>query len=463
MSTTDHQPTGGETDHLTNVAQARRRTRAVRFVRPLQEFARFEAAGGLVIIGAVVLALIAANTGLSGRYNDLVNYELALDLNFFSVEGDLHFWINDVAMVLFFFVVGLEIKREIVVGELSSFRRLATPLAAALGGVIVPVLIFVLIVDDPIAREGWAIPMATDIAIAIGIVSLLGSRVPVGLRVLLLAVAIIDDIGAISVIAVFYTDSLDLNALALVIGLLGLIWILNQVGVRPIAIYVALGAIAWGAIHESGIHPTILGVTLGLMTPWRPWFRTPVVPDLLDRGMHRLRDAVNAPTPETEHGQEVGALLTIAETSLESVSPLDRLEHTLLPWSAFVVVPIFAFVNSGVDLRGGVLEDAASSSVALGVGLGLLIGKPIGFMLGAWLAVRFGATLPEGATWLGVMAMGVIAGIGFTVAIFVTELSYTDELLLIDAKVGILFASLFAGIAGLVLLRIISRSPRSQG
>ena len=159
----------------------------------------------------------------------------------------------------------------------------------------------------------------------------------------------------------------------------------------------------------------------------------------------------------------MGALLTISETSLESVSPLDRLEHSLLPWSAFVVVPIFAFVNSGVDLRGGVLEEAASSSLALGIGLGLLIGKPIGFMLGAWIAVRFGATLAEGSTWLGVLAMGVIAGIGFTVAIFVTELSYTDESLLIDAKVGILFASLFAGIAGLVLLRIISRSPRSQG
>ena len=458
MTTPIHEIIDEHAEH-TFEGQARRRRRAVRFVRPLQEFGRVEASGGFVIIAAVILALIAANTGLSDRYRDFVEYELAVDLNFWSVDGPIHFWVNDVAMVLFFFVVGLEIKREVVAGHLASRSRLATPVAAAFGGMIIPMLIFLLIVEGATAREGWAIPMATDIAIAIGVVSLLGNRIPAGLRVLLLAVAIVDDIGAIGVIAVFYTDSLNMQALMLLGGLLFLFLLMKEFGLRPIPLYVVVGAVAWGAIYESGIHPTILGVVLGLMTPWKPWYRSHVMPDVLDRSIHRLRDSVSAPHGH-QHSQEVGALLTISDTTTEAISPLDRLEHYLVPWSAYVIVPVFAFVNAGVDLRGGALEDAASSSLALGVGLGLLIGKPIGLVLGAWIATRLGATIPEGATWPGIVALGFIAGVGFTVALFVTELSFEDPAFLREAKVGILAASLLAAAIGYVLLRMATRSPR---
>ena len=321
---------------------------------------------------------------------------------------------------------------------------------------IVPVVIFLAIVEGDTARQGWAIPMATDIAIAVGVLTIVGSRVPTGLKVLLLALAIVDDIGAIAVIAVFYTDNIDLAALGITIGLLGLVLLMNFNGIKLVPLYVAVGLAAWMAAHESGVHPTILGVALGLMPPLQPWYRSAALPDLAEALLNRIRARESAPEDAGEaHHERVGALITLSKLSEDAISPLDRIEHRLLPWSAFLIVPLFAFVNAGVDLRGGVFEDAASSTLALGVGLGLLIGKPVGATLAAWIAVRLGAELPEGVTWPGVAGVGLIAGIGFTVALFVTELSFDDSALLAQAKVGIFIASVAAGLIGLAVMRFL--------
>ena len=449
-------------EHMMDLARAARRARIIRLVRPFQEFGRTEASSGIVIIAAVVLATIAANTPLSDRYEDLITHHFAIELGFFELNTGLKEWVNDALMVIFFFVVGMEIKREVVAGELSGGRKVWVPIAAAAGGMVVPVIIFFAIVQGGEGGDGWAIPMATDIAIAVGVVTLVGSRVPAGLKVMLLAAAIVDDIGAIAVIAVFYTEAIDFGALALVLALLGLTLGMNFYGIRPIPLYAAVGVAAWMATHESGIHPTILGVALGIMTPMRPWYRSSALPDLVQALLDRIRASDSAPSEERGRAEQVGALLTLSDLSEEAISPLDRLEHRLLPWSAFLIVPLFAFVNAGVDLRGGVFEEATSSSLALGVGLGLLIGKPIGITLGAWIAVRMGAELAEGVTWPGVAAIGLIAGIGFTVAIFVTELSFDQEELLTQAKVGIFFASLVAGLLGLLALRVVVPEPHAR-
>ncbi len=435
-----------------NAARAARRERIYRLVRPFQEFGQTEASSGIVIIISVVVAMIAANTFLAEYYYDFSHYHIAIDLGFFHLDTGLQHWVNDGLMVIFFFVVGLEIKREVVAGELAGGRKVWAPVAAAAGGMIVPVLVFFAIVDDPTARQGWAIPMATDIAIAVGVITVVGTRVPTGLKVLLLALAIVDDIGAIAVIAVFYTEDINLTALGLTVGLLAFAYLMNINGIHLMPLYVVIALIAWMTTHESGIHPTILGVALGIMTPMQAWYRSAALPDLIEALVRRIRDDERDPDAEHRHHRRVGDLLTLSEISEQAISPLDRIEHRLLPWSAFLVVPLFAFINAGVDLRGGVLEEAATSSLAWGVGLGLLIGKPIGVTIATYIAVRLGAELPAGVTWLGVFAIGLIAGIGFTVALFVTELSFEAELLLTQAKVGIFVASVLAGVIGLVML-----------
>lgn len=445
---------------LVDPRQGVRRAQLRRFARPAERFITTEAAGGLVIILAVVVALIWANSPWSDDYHDLLDIHLAIDVGMWEFDEPLHLWINDAAMVLFFFLVGMEIKREAVIGELSSPRKLVVPIAGAAGGIVVPVLIFLLLVDGADARSGWAIPMATDIAIALGVVTLLGSRVPSGLKVLLLGVAVVDDIGGVLVIAVFYTESLDFGALLIAGGVLATLALFNRYGVRAIYIYFAFGAIGWAATVQSGVHPTIFGVVLGLMTPWRSWYHPAGFLDVAEQLLQRFRRGYESPEEHFGREHEAEALRSLATVSTETVAPLERLEHSLLPWSAFLVVPVFAFANAGVDLRDGALEAAVTSSLGIGVALGLVIGKPLGVTLGTWLAVRMGAALPTGVTWPQVAAMGMIAGIGFTVALFITELSYpvstlgaeVAEDLLREAKVGILLGSLIAALAGGVVL-----------
>jgi NhaA family Na+:H+ antiporter len=454
--------------HLFDPRQAVRRAQLRRFARPAERFIDTEVAGGVVIILAVVVALVWANSSWSESYLDLLDVHFGVDVGLWDFNEPLHLWINDAAMVLFFFLVGMEIKREAVIGELSSPRKLVVPMAGAAGGMVVPVLIFLLVVDGADARGGWAIPMATDIAIALGVLTLLGSRVPAGLKVLLLGVAVVDDIGGVLVIAVLYTESLDFGALALAGGVLVTLALFNRYGVRAIYIYFALGAVGWAATVQSGVHPTIFGVILGLMTPWRPWYHPAGFLGVAEQLLQRFRRGYESPDEHFGQEHEAAALRSLATVSTETVAPLDRLEHSLLPWSAFLVVPVFAFANAGVDLRDGALAASLSSSLALGVGLALVIGKPLGVVLGAWIAVRLGATLPTGVTWPQVVAMGMVAGIGFTVALFITELSYPIGVLgegvaadlLREAKVGILLGSLFAAAVGALMLGAVLRTER---
>ncbi len=454
---------------LVDPRQGRRRARVRRFVRPAERFIRLEVAGGVVIVVAVLLALVWANSPWSGSYREMFGTHLALDAWLWASDASLKHWIDDALMVVFFFLVGLEIKREVVLGELSSPRRLAVPLVAAAGGMVVPVLVFLLLVDGEEARRGWAIPMATDIAIALGVLTLLGSRVPAGLKVLLLGVAIVDDIGGVLVIAVFYTEALDYTALLVVGAVLVAVVLLTRYGVRPVYVYLALGLVGWAATLDSGIHPTIFGVVMGLMTPARPLYDPHAFGRVAERVIAQFWRARDTADRLERREQEADALHSLSTIATETVAPLDRLEHSLLPWSAFLVVPLFAFANAGVDLRDGALEAALGSPLALGVGMGLVVGKPLGITLGAWLAVRFGAALPPGVSWGQFAAMGAIAGIGFTVALFITELSFPAEVLgagpaedlLREAKVGILIGSVIAALAGLLTLAVFSRHGRA--
>jgi NhaA family Na+:H+ antiporter len=435
--------------------------RQIRLVRPVQRFLRTESAGGIVLLISTVLALSLANSPLSHYYFDILHHHVAVDLGFYHVDGDLHFWINDAAMVIFFFVVGMEIKREMVLGELASLRRVAVPAAAALGGMIVPMLIFLAIVNGTDAREGWAIPMTTDIAFAVGVLVLLGPRIPTGLMVMLLAMAIVDDLGAIAVIAVFYTETIDINALGIMVSLLALVYVLNRVGMWYVPVYFVIGGFAWLAMLQSGVHPTVVGVLLGLMTPWRSWHRPEEFPDIAALVVDRLRPHADEDEAHLDREERVDALLQIAEVGRQAVSPLDRLERSLQPPVAFVIVPFFAFANAGVVLSMDTLGDVFTSSLTWGIVLGLLLGKPIGVTLGIWLAVKAGARLPLGVTWMGVIGMSLLGGIGFTVALFVADLSFEAEALLTDAKVAILLASTLAGALGYMMLRVVTRPSSS--
>ena len=375
-------------------------------LQPLREFLHTEAAGGVVLVGATVLALVWSNSPWADSYFDLWDTELPLDL---TVQE----WINDGLMTVFFFVVGLEIKRELVEGELRDRRQAAMPAIAALGGMAVPALIYLSINAGGAGRDGWGIPMATDIAMAVGVLSLLGSRIDSSLKVFLLAVAIVDDIGAIVVIAVFYASDFELVPFLAALVVVGAIVVVQRLGVDAVAVYLLLGAGLWFALHESGVHATLAGVALGLLTPTRP-----------RRG-----------------------------SGSESV--VEWLEHGLHPWTSFVIVPLFALANAGIAISVDTVTDAASSTITYGVIAGLVIGKLVGVTAATWLAVRLHiGALPGEATWRSIVGVGTLAGIGFTVSIFVTGLAFDDVALQDEAKLGILIASLTAAVLGAAVLSV---------
>ncbi len=439
--------------HAQDPRTARRRQRVERFTRPVQEFIATETAGGVVLLIAAVIALIWANSPWEHSYHEILEHHFLIDLGFWRLDESVHFWINDAAMVIFFFVVGMEIKREAVVGELSDLRRVVVPIMGAIGGMVVPALIFTMIVWGGEGAGGWGIPLATDIAFALGVLALVGKRVPFGLRVMLLALAIVDDIGGIIVIAIFYTSDLAVGPLAFAGGLLVLALVLRRYGVWYLPVYVALGVTAWAAAVSSGIHPTIVGVLLGVLTPWRAWYSEEGFTELARGELQHFDEADRSPDREFAHERKRHSLHQLRFLTDRSIAPLDRLEHELQPLVAFVIVPVFAFANAGVSMSVSTLGDALTAPVALGVFFGLLIGKPLGIFAAVWLTVRMGAQLPTGVTWPAVMGMGILAGIGFTVSLLITQLSFTDAQLLTDAKLGILFASAIAGVAGFLILR----------
>jgi NhaA family Na+:H+ antiporter len=407
-----------------------------RRIRPLADFLREEAAGGAVLVLATVVALVWANSPWKDSYADLWSTELAFSLGSHDLELDLKHWVNDALMVAFFFVVGLEIKRELAQGELREPRRAALPAIAALGGMVVPALLYVVVAGGGDARDGWGIPMATDIAMAVGVVALLGSRVHPSLKLFLLALAIVDDIGAILVIAVFYSDSIDMGMLALAALAIATIVAMREVGVQAIPAYVLVGSGLWLAMHEAGVHATLAGVVCGLLAPTAPH----VPRDLIDED--ELLDV-----------SSVEAARATVTQARSSVSVVEWLEHLLHPWTTLVIVPLFALANAGITIGGDQVSDALSSRVTLAIVVGLVIGKPIGITLASWLAVRSGlGELPQGVTWRALVGVASIAGIGFTVSLFVTELAFDDETIIADAKLGVLAASLVSAAIGSALV-----------
>ncbi|MEX2027049.1 MAG: Na+/H+ antiporter NhaA, partial [Pirellulaceae bacterium] len=372
------------------------------------------------------------------------------------LSSSLAHWVNDGLMTVFLFVVGLEIKRELVDGELRSLRQAALPLVGALGGMVVPAAIYLLLQGRGEGQRGWGIPMATDIAFAVGILALLGQRVPIGLKIFLLALAIADDIGAILVIALFYSTGLVPMALALAgIGLL-LVAGMNRIGVRSIGIYTIVGVAIWLAMFQSGIHPTVAGVVLGLMTPGRAWVPGESLVEMMLGAVDRLDGEIER-THSHDHYLLMGNLTRVAT---ETVSPLERLEVTLHPWVAFGIMPIFALANAGVAIE----TRAAGSGIALAVAAGLLVGKPLGIALFSWVAVRLGwASLPTGVSWASLIGAGCLGGIGFTMSLFIASLALQDTNL-DAAKIGTLSGSLLSGTLGLILLFLVlpKRQPTAE-
>jgi Na+:H+ antiporter, NhaA family len=385
-----------------------------KLVDPLTEFLHEEAAGGVALAVATILALLWANGPADQAYVDFWNHEIGFGVGDLDLNEDLRHWVNDGLMVVFFFVVGLEIKRELVTGELRRPGAASLPAVAAIGGVVLPALIFVAITAGAEGASGWAIPAATDIAFAVGVMALLGDRVSSGVKLLLLTIAIVDDVIAIVLIAIFYSEGISPGWLAAAVAVLLGVVALRRVGVWRIAVYVPVGFAAWLAMHESGVHATIAGVALGLLCPARP-----------------------------VRGREV----------------LATLEHRLHPVSAFVVVPLFALANAGIDLRGGNLQDAVESRVAWAIAAGLVVGKLLGITSATLLALRRGwGDLPEGAEPRHVAGVAALGGIGFTVSLFIAQLAYEGTDLVNTAKVGILAGSLVSGILGAALLLRSSRS-----
>jgi NhaA family Na+:H+ antiporter len=420
--------------------------------RPVAAFLRVEAAGGIVLFIAAVLALGWANSPWSSSYETLWSTEVALHVGSFELAEDLRHWINDGLMVLFFLVVGMEIKREITYGELRDPRAAAVPIAAAVGGMLVPAAIYASLNTGGEGAAGWGIPMATDIAFALGVVALLGRRIPAMARVFLLSLAVVDDLGALAVIGAFYTDHLSLAWLgAAVLGLLAIV-ALRWLRVWSLYPYLLFGGFIWFATYESGVHATIAGVALGLLTPARP---------LLDResaGQH-----VTEAPPERLDAKLVRRYRFLLD---ESVPVVERFEHALHPWSAYLVLPLFALANAGIDLRGGVLGDAAASTVTIGVVLGLVVGKVAGVLTAAWFAVRLRlGRLPGGVTWPTLTGLAMLAGIGFTVSLFIAGLAFPPGgQAETDAKVGILIGSVVAALIGGAVLWIGStRRRESEG
>lgn len=425
------------------------------FVRPIMRFTEIEASSGSILLIAAVIALIWANAPFGETYKEFWETHLHLEVGAFHFEESLKHIVNDALMAIFFFVVGLEIKRELVVGELRDPKKAALPAIAALGGMVVPALIYLFFVSGQGGESGngWAIPMATDIAFSVGIISLLGKRVSTGAKLFLLALAIADDIGAIMVIAIKYTS--DLAFLWLVAGLVGLavIYLAQRVGIRSMLFYGVAGTIVWFFIFESGVHATLAGVALGLMTPVFPLYSEE---DYQRRSSWILgRFEMNRAAPNHRERLDYDAM-QMAAIARESVAPLDRLEHALTPWSSFVIVPLFALANAGVrfsEFENGAL-DALTSPVSMGVGMGLLLGKLFGISTATWIAVRLKiGKLPSQTGWPQVIGLAAIAGIGFTVSLFVTELAFTDVALADSAKMGIFLGSGLSGVLGYTILR----------
>jgi NhaA family Na+:H+ antiporter len=427
-----------------------------RILTPFEEFVHKETAGSLVLMLCTVVALILANSRFADWYSHLLHTHFTLAINdVWTIDHTLHHWINDGLMALFFFVVGLEIKRELLVGDLSDLRAATLPIVAAVGGMVVPALLYAALNFDGPGIRGWGIPMATDIAFAVGVLALLGDRVPRSLLVFLVALAIVDDLGAIAVIAIFYTEKIVFGALILAGIFLGILILLNLAGVRnPIPLFV-VGCLLWLAMLESGIHATVAGI----LAAWTVPSRSKLEPTQFREHVHKLMerfDILVIGRSTLMHNEQQRAIVQAVESGIRQVeSPLQRLEHSLHTPVAFLVIPLFALANAGVPVDLASLSEAFAQPVTLGIALGLGVGKVIGIAGPALLAAKLGVgALPAGCRASHMLGVGFLGGIGFTMSIFIAELAFRQQPeMLLHAKSGILVTSLLMGVAGYLWLR----------
>ena len=391
-----------------------------KIVARMQDFLRLESSAGLLLIAAAMLAMIASNTALAAGYDGLLSTMVAIQVGSYDITKPLLLWINDGLMAAFFFLVGLEIKREVLEGELSSFDKASLPIFAAIGGMAAPALIYAgFNWGNPETISGWAIPAATDIAFALGFLALAAARAPVSLKILLLAIAIIDDLGAIAIIALFYTANLSMTALTLALVGVAALFVLNRTGVKAVAPYIMIGAIVWVFVLKSGVHATLAGVVTALFIP-------------------------------------------LAGKNADAQSPLHRLEHKLHPWVAFMVLPVFAFANAGLSLKGVTME-ALLSPVPLGIALGLFIGKPLGVLTMSFLATRAGlARLPADISWAQLAGVAWLTGVGFTMSLFIGGLAFDSAALLNEVRLGVIAGSCASAAAGCAIIAAAAKCSRAQ-
>jgi Na+:H+ antiporter, NhaA family len=445
-----------------------------RLMRPVKYFFHLKVAGGILLFLNSVLAMIWANSAWHESYHDLWHAPFSIRLGDFALSYPLEYWINDGLMVIFFFVIGLEIKREILVGELRSMKKALLPIVAALGGVVVPAGLYLAVNQGGPGESGWGIPMATDIAFALGMLAILGRRAPVSLTIFLTALAIADDLAAVLVIAIFYTAKLSVTSLLAGFGLLGLMMVANRLWVRSPIVYALLGVAVWLAFLKSGVHATIAGVLAAFCIPARML----VEPDtflsagrqLLDRfdrltkAMPSLPEAASRWRGRTgifQNQHQIETIESLEKVCEYSQTPLQRMERGLHLWVTILILPLFALANAGVEVIGDPTE-MLLTPVTMGVVLGLVLGKPVGIFLFSWIAVKLGwCVLPAGARWKHILAVGCLAGIGFTMSLFITGLAFTDRTLTNEAKLGILVASMIAVILGGIALQLAGRKDKA--
>ena len=428
---------------------------AERLLRPFTVFARLQVAGGVLLLLCTIAALAWANSPWAAAYQHLLHEPLGIVFGRFSLTFTLHHWINDGLMAIFFFVVGLEIKREFLAGELAERRKAMLPIAAAVGGMLVPAAIYSMFNAGGPGAAGWGIPMATDIAFALGTLVLLGNRVPESLKVFLVALAIVDDLGAVLVIAIFYTSGISWVALGTAgLFLAGLV-LANRAGWRTPMVYGVLGICVWFFVLRSGVHATVAGVLVALTVP----ARLKLAPGALQGVLRRAADRVSAlPALGPMAAERVALVSRLHEVMDDATSVLQRFEHSLQPWVTFAIMPVFALFNAGVALDASAAR-ALAEPVPLGIMGGLVLGKPIGVFLASWLAVKMGvATLPASSSWRHVFGAACLAGIGFTMSLFISGLAFADTPFQDQAKVGILLASAISAVMGSVILLTTPRS-----
>ncbi len=436
--------------------------RLARFAsRPLERFLRIQASSGIVLIVAAAVAIAWANSRWAPSYERLWHTTVGVRLGGFVFERSLEWFVNDVLMTIFFFVVGMEIRREMHHGELSEWRRAVLPAAAAFGGMAAPALLYLALSGGGVAEDGWGVPMATDIAFALGVMALLGKRVPAALRVLLLALAVIDDLGAIVVIAVFYSSGIKLAGLGVAAAGVALLFALRAIGVRRPSGYVLPAAVIWAGTYLAGVHPTIAGVLVGLLTPVRAWLGAE---GFVDEVRHQLHHVSEHMEDVRSSAHEMGASLKkVDDARREAISPAEYLIEAMHPWVAYAIMPIFALANAGVHVEGGALG-GPTARVSFAVAVGLALGKPLGVVLASVLALKVRlAVLPAGLAHRHLVVLGVVAGIGFTMSLFVAQLAFDEPTYLAAAKLGVLVASTIAAVLGVAAGWLVLTPVRAGG